>query len=215
MGVLTADFLKRGFTGVCYDLGDESRVSLRSNLAPFGSRVEVVESLAALPAGSFDYVFAFEVLEHIEADTDALRSWVAFLKPSGRILISVPAHMRKYGDEDRSVGHYRRYERQALAHLFEAAGCTDARVVSYGFPTAIVTRRANRLLSHWKAGAHSVSASERQRLSIRSGVERSEASVQWAALLNRHTLRPFIALQRMFFGTDLGDGYVAHAARAG
>jgi SAM-dependent methyltransferase len=214
-GRLTAGFLARGFTGVCYDLGAATRNLLRRNLSQFGSSIQVIDSLDDVARGAFDYVLAFEVLEHIEADAEALRSWLSYLKPRGRILISVPAHMRKHGTEDRAVGHYRRYERQQLEHLFENAGGAGVRVLSYGFPIAILTRRGNQVLSRWKRDHQQGSAQTPEALSIRSGVERSAASVRSARLLNRRTLAPFIALQRVFFDTDPGDGYVAHAALAG
>jgi hypothetical protein len=38
--------------------------------------------------------------------------------------------------------------------------------------------------------------------------------LHFSKILNRHTLAPFIALQRLFFDSDLGDGYVAHAVSA-
>ncbi|MEL7157397.1 MAG: methyltransferase domain-containing protein, partial [Actinomycetota bacterium] len=53
----------------------------------------------------FDYVMAFEVLEHITDDRAALEEWLRRLRPGGRVLFSVPAHQRKYGDADRAVGH--------------------------------------------------------------------------------------------------------------
>jgi SAM-dependent methyltransferase len=214
-GRLTTGFLGRGFNGICYDLGAATRDLLRRNLSHFGASIQVIDSLADVTTGSFDYVFAFEVLEHIDADAEALRSWISFLKPGGRILISVPAHMRKYSDEDRAVGHYRRYETKQLEHLLENAGCVGVQVRSYGFPIAIVTRRGNQLLSRWTKTHNTKPQRAPEALSILSGIERSGASVQLARLLNRHTLAPFIALQRLFFDSDLGDGYVAQAVRDG
>lgn len=210
-GALTQTFLARGFKGVCYDLGEVNRQILRTNLAEFGAAIEVAESLATLEPRTFDYVVAFEVLEHIDADAEALRSWVRFLKPGGRIAVSVPAHMRKFNEEDRAVGHYRRYERRQLQHLFEAAGCSDTRILSYGFPLAALTRRGNQVLTHF-ASRHEFGSHETQEiLSIRSGVERSPFSLRLSGILNRRTLAPFIVLQRAFFATDLGDGYVVEA----
>ena len=214
-GALTQTFLARGFTGVCYDLGEANRQVLRRNLAGFGAAIEVVDSLTTLEPGTFDYVVAFEVLEHIDADAEALRSWARYLKPGGRIIVSVPAHMSKFNDEDRAVGHYRRYERLQLQRLFETAGCRDTRILSYGFPLAVLTRRGNQMLtrlasSRKPAGGQATPES----LSIRSGVERSEVSLRLSGILTRRTLAPFIALQRAFFGTDLGDGYVAEALYA-
>lgn len=212
-GALTKTFLARGFTGVCYDLGEANRQLLRKNLAEFNTAIEVVEGLATLAPETFDYLFAFEVLEHIEADFDALNSWVRFLKPGGRIVVSVPAHSRKFNDEDRAVGHYRRYERRQLEQLLAAAGCTGPRILSYGFPLAILTRRGNQLLRRFTSPAV-VGQSTKESLSIRSGVERSQASIRLSGFLTRRTLAPLIVLQRAFFATDWGDGYVAEALYA-
>jgi SAM-dependent methyltransferase len=212
-GHLTRSFLERGFTGTCYDLGAESRAILRENLSSFAGMVDVVDSLADVEVGSFDYVFAFEVLEHIQADGEALRSWLRFLKPGGHALISVPAHMRKYSEEDRAVGHCRRYEREQLERLFKDMDCAELRVLSYGFPLAILTRRGNQLLSRRKGNGWTEVAETAEARSIRSGIERSAASVRLSKILNHRTLAPFIAFQRLFFRTDLGDGYVACATK--
>ena len=212
-GQLTRNFLERGFSGTCYDLGAENRSILRNNLASFAGTLDVVDSLGEVETESFDYVLAFEVLEHIESDAEALRSWVRFLRPGGHILISVPSHMLKYNQEDRAVGHYRRYERDQLERLFRDAECAEVQVLSYGFPLAILTRRGNQLLSRWKSNGKTEATQRAEELSIRSGVERSDASVRVSKILNRRTLRPFIALQRLFFQSDLGDGYVACAVR--
>jgi len=211
-GALTQTFLARGFTGVCYDLGDANRQVLRRNLAGFGAAVEVVDSLTTLEPGTFDYVVAFEVLEHIAADAEALRSWARYLKLGGRIIVSVPAHMHKFNEEDRAVGHHRRYERRQLQQLFETAGCTDTRIRSYGFPLAVLTRRGNQVLTRLASSRKSAGEQPTpESLSIRSGVERSDVSLRLSRILTRRTLAPFIVLQRAFFGTDLGDGYVAEA----
>jgi SAM-dependent methyltransferase len=209
-GALTKTFLTRGFTGVCYDLGETNRRLLRKNLAEFDTAIDVVEGLTTLVPETFDYLFAFEVLEHIEADADALNSWVRFVKPGGRIVVSVPAHSRKFNDEDRAVGHYRRYERRQLEQLLAAAGCTTTRILSYGFPLAVLTRRGNQVLRRFVSPAV-VGQSTQESLSIRSGVERSHASIRLSGFLTRRTLAPLIVLQRAFFGTDWGDGYVAEA----
>ena len=111
------------------------------------------------------------------------------------------------------MGHYRRYEKSQLKWLLESAGCRAVEILSYGFPVAILTRYGRQLLSRYSGNQQSIGASP-EALSIRSGVERSSASLRLAPVLNRHTLAPFIALQRLFFKWDLGDGYVAPAIRA-
>jgi len=211
-GRLTTEFLRRGFTGVCYDLGAENRAVLRANLAPFAAAAAVVDDLVDVPAGAFDFVFAFEVLEHIADDGQALRQWADHLRPGGRLLLSVPAHARKFDAEDRAVGHYRRYEKPQIEALIRDAGLVDVRVHSYGFPLATITRAGRRLLGSIDSG-EVASNVEPEVLSMRSGIERTRTSLRLSRILNSMTLSPFVLLQRLFLDRDLGDGYVVSAIR--
>ena len=70
----------------------------------------------------FDSVILINVLEHIEHDREALENIRAVLAPGGELLVIVPAHPALYGQMDALAGHYRRYERTALASLLDAAG---------------------------------------------------------------------------------------------
>ena len=64
--------------------------------------------------GSFQSVIGINVLEHIEDDEKALLHLGNLLKPSGRLLLLVPAKMWAYTDFDRQIGHFRRYEKKEL-----------------------------------------------------------------------------------------------------
>src|SRR5689334_21446745 len=70
-GLMTQLFLDRGFDGACYDLGEDSRRRARVRLETYGSRMVVVDDVSELQPASFDYLFAFEVLEHIQDDLAA------------------------------------------------------------------------------------------------------------------------------------------------
>ncbi|WP_232668577.1 class I SAM-dependent methyltransferase [Pseudonocardia sp. TRM90224] len=78
----------------------------------------------ALPwdAGTFDLVTAFEILEHIEQDGMAVAEMFRVLRPGGTALITVPADMRLWSAHDEAVDHVRRYDREGLCRLVEAAG---------------------------------------------------------------------------------------------
>jgi len=151
-GKMTQLFLDRGFHGACYELGSTSREMLRNNLKPYADRVRVLETLDDLSPAAFDYLFSFEVLEHIENDEAALAQWTTYLKPGGMLLISVPSRMAKYGKSDEIVGHARRYEKRKLVAMLERRGYSDIRIVSYGFPLTELTRRvSNWLIRHERA----------------------------------------------------------------
>ena len=76
---------------------------------------------ADLPA-DFDTIVCLNVLEHIEDDTSALRRLRERLVPGGRLVLIVPALRRLYGEIDRAIGHYRRYEPEEILAKLQAAG---------------------------------------------------------------------------------------------
>ncbi len=70
----------------------------------------------------FDTVVCLNVLEHIEDDQFALGQMHRVLSPGGKLALLVPAHRVLYGEFDRAVGHYRRYEKSELAGKLKQAG---------------------------------------------------------------------------------------------
>lgn len=72
--------------------------------------------------GSFEFIFALNVLEHIEDDRTVLESLGAKLTKNGRLLVYVPAFQCLWTSMDDKVKHYRRYRRTDLASLTHSAG---------------------------------------------------------------------------------------------
>jgi SAM-dependent methyltransferase len=70
----------------------------------------------------FDTIVYVNVLEHIEDDLSELRNAHRALHATGHLLVFVPALSWLYSDLDRQVGHFRRYEKNQLVRLVEAAG---------------------------------------------------------------------------------------------
>jgi SAM-dependent methyltransferase len=207
-GDFTKYFLKRGFYGICYDIGSESRKLLRENLNVYGDRIEVVDTLATLGDNKYESLMAFEVLEHIEYDKNALLEWNRYLCEGGMIILSVPAHKRKYSIEDKRVGHIRRYERFELKKLLLNTGFSNIKIFNYGFPLCYITRPISLLFAKSHNKDEKLSYQER---SEKSGVERIGVLNRLSLLINEFTLLPFIILQKIFYANDLGDGYVAIA----
>ncbi len=83
----------RSYTGV--ELSRRTRELTARRLMAQGTPGRLVGSLAELPPHErFDLVCAFEVLEHIEEDDDALREWASWLRPGGLLILSTPADPR-------------------------------------------------------------------------------------------------------------------------
>lgn len=69
-----------------------------------------------------DTVYCVNVLEHIEDDVAALRTFQDVIVRGGHVLIYVPAFQSAYGPLDAELGHHRRYSKRTLAAAFEKAG---------------------------------------------------------------------------------------------
>ena len=64
----------------------------------------------------FDTIIYIDVIEHIENDVEELKKAAHFLKPNGHIIILVPAHNYLFSKFDKSIGHFRRYNKEMLAN---------------------------------------------------------------------------------------------------
>jgi len=89
----------------------------------------------------FDLMFLFDVLEHIEDESEFLQSVKFHLASSGILLVNVPAHQRLYSDYDRAAGHVRRYGREGLIETVTAGGLEVERCVAWGFPFSALYHR--------------------------------------------------------------------------
>ncbi len=77
----------------------------------------------ALPYDSeFDAVGAFDVLEHIDPDAQALAEMRRVLRPGGVLLLTVPQHPWLWSRVDEIDHHKRRYRREELAARLHSAG---------------------------------------------------------------------------------------------
>jgi SAM-dependent methyltransferase len=65
---------------------------------------------------------ALNVLEHIDADVAALRSFGGLVRPGGHVVVIVPAFQIAMSEFDRRIGHVRRYRRAGLRRCLEQAG---------------------------------------------------------------------------------------------
>jgi len=101
---------------------------LRAAISAAG--VSAVADVAALASEAFDYAYTLNVLEHIEADVEALRALRTRLVPGGRLFVYVPAFPVLFTSMDAKVRHVRRYTRATLRASLDGAGF-DIRTIRY------------------------------------------------------------------------------------
>ncbi len=210
-GDCTRYFLEAGYTGSVYDISTQTLQILADNLRGYEG-VTILDTLDTLSEGSFDYLFAFEVLEHVPDDRSVLQAWTKLLRARGIIVATVPAHQRKFSNEDARVGHVRRYERESLFELLSDAGYEHIHIINYGFPLGNITRLGKNVINALKGNPAPAHTTQRES-SIESGTKRDVMENRLHALFTPKSMAPFEWLQKYFYHLDLGDGYVVTATK--
>jgi SAM-dependent methyltransferase len=98
----------------------ESDPYLAEGLARDG--FQTFRDLNEVPDESFEFIFALNVLEHIDDDLSTLQRLGAKLTRHGRLLIYVPAFQCLWTSLDDKLKHHRRYRRADLKRLARSTG---------------------------------------------------------------------------------------------
>ena len=119
--------------------------------------VELVQMDARrIPArNAFDVVGAFDVIEHIADDAEALRAMFAAVRPGGGVVVSVPQHPWLWSRADEAARHVRRYRRGELEARMREAGFRVMDSTSFAalpLPLMAASRLAARGAGRGRAG---------------------------------------------------------------
>ncbi|MBN2135079.1 MAG: class I SAM-dependent methyltransferase [Acidobacteria bacterium] len=82
---------------------------------------------------SFDFVFGFDIVEHLEDDQKGLNEVFRVLKPGGYIVLTVPAYEFLWSSFDDVNWHKRRYTRKSLKKILLSSGFTIKKLSYYNF----------------------------------------------------------------------------------
>ncbi|MBL7966915.1 MAG: class I SAM-dependent methyltransferase [Prolixibacteraceae bacterium] len=129
IGNISQCFLAEGKELVVTELQEEYCEIIRKRFSDRPSLAEVITMDIVDPDfdqkynrlfGSFDTVFALNVVEHIADDCLALKNCKKLLKEGGNLVILVPAFQALFNHFDTALGHFRRYTVKTLQPVFEA-----------------------------------------------------------------------------------------------
>lgn len=98
---------------------------------------------------NFDLVCAFDVIEHIEDESGALKALKSRIKPDGHAIFTVPAHQWLWSAHDEINHHKRRYSRAGFKTALEQAGFEVIKISYYNmwlFPAAALVRLIKNIL---------------------------------------------------------------------
>jgi len=213
-GALLCDFTRLGFSAQGLETSTDAREMGNALAALSSSAHQVCGESSPEWCNAFDILCAFDVLEHIEDDHSALATWLEWLAPRGKLIISVPAHSSRWGEGDVWAGHWRRYDRRDIINLITAIGLEITHIECYGFPLANTTE--------W-LGNHIYRNLMRQRgyrdksqSTATSGTDRhiyGKAGKYISSFPASTCLRMALAIQYAARRTDWGSGYLIVAAR--
>ena len=197
---------RRGYSGMGIDLSEEAVAAANARLS--GGRIRVACCAPEEISQRFEVVIASEVLEHQQDDNAFLIRLGELLQDGGRLLLTVPAHMREWGANDDFCGHIRRYGRDELHAKLMLAGFDDIVIYSYGVPIYNLMKP----LYDRAIGKSAMSGDQREKTAGSGGMWlMSGAARLFRLLFNDVTMFPWYLMQRLFYTTDRGMGYFVAA----
>jgi SAM-dependent methyltransferase len=216
IGALLYELASSGWSCTGVEGSTQALALARQALLPY-SHVQLLDSLPAHE--QYDYLLAFEVLEHIEDDRAALTEWLQLLKPGGKVLLSVPSDPGKWGASDVLAGHFRRYDRPELTALLIARGYQIENVFCYGWPLSNVLYWIRTAVDYYRLRRERGlgGADLKRQRTGRSGIER-RAECRLYPLYGNYVgalaMAACLKLQNWTLARDWGTGYLVIARRA-
>jgi hypothetical protein len=81
--------------------------------------------------GKYNTIIYYDVLEHIKNDLQEVTYAEKRLKKNGHLIFSVPAYQFFYSSFDKSVGHFKRYNKKDFIKLEKKTGLKIRKLVYY------------------------------------------------------------------------------------
>jgi SAM-dependent methyltransferase len=209
-GEITNRLLKAGWSGIVYDLSEETINSLKQRFATEikADRLVVVlgdflnSSLPCQPTERADVIISCMVMEHL--DNEAERKFMALsalhLKSDGRMIGLVPASPRYWGIEDDIAGHCRRYSSEYLLSLLHTTGWQAQHIAGLTYPISnLLLPLSNYLVRQHETSKLVLSSLERTKHSGHRNVRfKTHFPSIMKLFLNECVLLPLHWLQKFF-----------------
>jgi len=210
-GALLHDFREQGFECVGLETSPKA-FNVSTEIHADSENVTICNEKQSNWNKAFSCVVALEVLEHIEDDIQALKEWKDWMVPGGKLILSVPAHQKKWNNNDIYAGHFRRYDYKDLTQVLESSGFKIEVIEGYGFPLS------NMLLTP-RSWYHGRKLKKQQNDTIKeltdnSALDRSLESKLYPiqkSILGTMLMKAALHVQNRFLHTQLSTCFLAVA----
>jgi SAM-dependent methyltransferase len=216
-GAFLCDLHKKGYSGKGIDTSQPALDVAQYIHSEIKSNFQIEDSLANEDRERYDYVMAFEVLEHIKNDIEAIQDWKAYLKPGGKLIFSVPAHRRMWGASDQWAGHVRRYDLPDLHNCLNSAGFKIDSSYCYGFPILNLLAPISNFVCKIKSARRNkntkkIDISYATSISGTDRVFESKIFFVYSNIFAKLVFRFLFLVQRKFYSLAWGSGYIVVAS---
>ena len=116
MGSFT-DSYKKKIKNIFLTEIDKQNLNILKTKYQNDKNITVLENQIINISQKFNTICHFNVLEHIKEDKEEIINCLNRINKEGYLVILVPAHNKLYGNLDKDVGHYRRYEKSFFENL--------------------------------------------------------------------------------------------------
>ncbi len=84
---------------------------------PLAGKLTIKQAYVSDLDRQYDTLIYIDVLEHIEDDRGEMLNALKALKPNGHLIVLCPAHNWLFSPFDKSIGHYRRYDKKKYLEI--------------------------------------------------------------------------------------------------
>lgn len=204
-GELACTLAQNGHTGTGLDFSGKALVAAKSIRASRGIDASQLDfklgGIEKISKATYDMVICCEVLEHIEQDEVFLKQLCGL--DANYYIFSVPARQKWFDKFDEKVGHYRRYEKDELKNMIQAAGLEIIEFSAYGYPFINITRLIRKAL----ASRIKKQKTDEDRTK-ESGINPIKASGRYTKIDLERPLKPLYHFSLMFNKFNLSEGYL-------
>ncbi len=206
MGDFLVTLQNLGWEGMGIDISKEAIDIARKKV--FSEKIALQQTALPEDHCCFNCIFVLEVLDHIKEDKEAILSWKKYMSDDSGLIVSVSARSKAWTKHDELAGHFRRYDKHELVHLFESSGLRVIKIINYGFPILNILNQVRGIIARrdarWK-----LPQNERN---LKSGLNKGEKIGKIKSFLLRIIVAQFYPLQKLFWDYDLSDGYIIIAS---